>query len=75
MRIFDLAELEATIARNPGRKTTTLWDTLAVEAPAEHELQRRFLPALPPSRSGWRMVTRQEAQLARALKARTFGTI
>jgi hypothetical protein len=43
MRIFDLAELEATIARNPGRKTTTLWDTLAVEAPAEHQLQRRFL--------------------------------
>ena len=43
LRVFDLAELEATIARNPGRKTTTLREALGAEAPSARELQRRFL--------------------------------
>jgi predicted transcriptional regulator of viral defense system len=42
LRVFDLDELEATIARNPGRKTTTLRAALGAEAPSERELQRRF---------------------------------
>ena len=43
LKVFDLAELEATIARNPGPKTTTLREALGAEAPSERELQRRFL--------------------------------
>ncbi len=134
LRVFDLAELEATIARNPGRKTTTLREALGAEAPSERELQRRFLrlcrrhglpepqqeapigayhadfywPAarlvvetdgrahherraaferdrqrdldlaalgIETLRVTWRMVTRQEPELARTLRARTFASI
>ena len=134
LRVFDLAELEATIARNPGRKTTTLREALGAEAPSQRELQRRFLrlcrrhglpepqqeapigayhadfywPAarlvvetdgrahherraaferdrqrdldlaalgIQTLRVTWRMVTRQEPELARTLRARTFASI
>jgi hypothetical protein len=41
--VFDLTDLEATIVRNPGRRTTALREALGAEAPSRRELQRRFL--------------------------------
>jgi very-short-patch-repair endonuclease len=42
-RVLDIAALEATIARNPGRDLAALREALGTEAPSPLELQRRFL--------------------------------